>query len=379
MSECLSTGVCGSSRKENEHRVPIHPRHLDRIGPTARDHLAFEEGYGVPFGVPDEEIAALGFRIRPRNRLLAECDLVLLPKPVAADLRELREGGNLWGWPHCIQQRQLTQIAIDRRLSLLAFESMHLWRDEGKGLHIFYKNNELAGYCGVLHALRLVGRDGHYGPQQSAAVLSFGSVSRGAVYALQGRGFSDLRVYTQRPPHLVADQAPGCSYRRLVRGDRQMLVEAPDGARRPLVEELGEVDVVVNGILQDTEDPIFFLHDDEADLLRPGTLIVDVSCDEGMGFTFARPTTFEEPILEIGSLRYYAVDHTPSYLWNAASWEISEALLPYLDTVMEGPEAWPRDPTLARAVEIRGGVVQNPRILSFQGRDSAYPHPVLGS
>ena len=37
---------------------------------------------------------------------------------------------------------------------------------------------------------------------------------------------------------------------------------------------------------------------------------------------------------------YYAVDHSPSYLWDAATWEISEALLPFLPTVMAGPEAW---------------------------------------
>ena len=46
----------------------------------------------------------------------------------------------------------------------------------------------MAGYCAVLHAFELTGDDGLYGPPKKAVVLSFGSVSRGAIYALQGRG-----------------------------------------------------------------------------------------------------------------------------------------------------------------------------------------------
>ena len=71
---------------------------------------------------------------------------------------------------------------------------------------------------------------------------------------------------------------------------------------------------------------------------------------------------------------YYAVDHSPSYLWNSATWEISEALLPFLPTVLGGPDAWDANPTIRRAIEIRDGVIQNPAILSFQARDTDYPH-----
>jgi hypothetical protein len=75
-------------------------------------------------------------------------------------------------------------------------------------------------------------------------------------------------------------------------------------------------------------------------------------------------------------LRYYAVDHSPSYLWNAATWENSAALLPYLPVVMAGPPAWDADETIRRAIEIREGLVQNQRILSFQGRQATYPYAV---
>lgn len=74
------------------------------------------------------------------------------------------------------------------------------------------------------------------------------------------------------------------------------------------------------------------------------------------------------------NVHYYAVDHSPSHLWNSATWEISEALLPYLRPVLTGPKAWAADETIQRAVGIRDGVIQNPRIMSFQRRSPQYPH-----
>ena len=89
--------------------------------------------------------------------------------------------------------------------------------------------------------------------------------------------------------------------------------------------------------------------------------MIDVSCDLGMGFPFARPTSFEDPVFEVGGgappAVYYGVDHTPSYLWDAATWEISEGLLPYLPAVMEGPVGWERTPALARAIALSPDIV----------------------
>ena len=380
----LRTGIVGTSRKENEARVPIHPRHLDRIDRRLRASLVFERGYGGRYGVADEEIVALGFALAERAEVLAGCEVVVLPKPLAADLAALGEGATLWGWPHCVQQREITQTAIDRRLTLIAWEAMFRWRRDGsRGMHTFYKNNELAGYCSVLHALELLGADGFYGPRRRVVVLGFGSVGRGAVHALDGRGFRDIVVYTQRPPHLVRDQHFGCRYRQMRRpaepgGPAAAALE--DGSVRELADELSRAEILVNGTLQDTDRPFMYLRSGEEERLRPGSLIVDVSCDEGMGFEFARPTSFESPAFQVGErgqVLYYAVDHSPTYLWDSASWEISEALLPYLERVMRGPEGWAIDPTLERAIEIRDGVIRNEKILSFQRRSPEHPHEPL--
>ena len=81
------------------------------------------------------------------------------------------------------------------------------------------------------------------------------------------------------------------------------------------------------------------------------------------------------PTFVVGdNICYYAVDHSPSYLWNSATWEISQALLPYVSTVLSGPEAWNANETIKRAIEIRAGVIQNADILAFQHRKADYPH-----
>ncbi len=373
-------GIAGSSRKENESRVAIHPLHLERLSSSVRGRLTFEHGYGDAFGYDDEALGGLGVGLAERRELLGSSEIVLLPKPMADDLRELGEGAVLWGWPHCVQQSEITQTAIDRRLTLIAFEAMYHWGRAGdRQLHTFYKNNELAGYCSVLHALELRGIDGFYGPRRRAVVLGFGSVSRGAIYALRGRGITAIEVYTQRPPHLVRDQIFGCAFGRMIPASAggRMRAERPDGSTTDLIEVLADADLIVNGTLQDTDVPLMYLQPGEESSLRPGSLIVDVSCDEGMGFDFARPTSFEQPIFPVGTaVHYYAVDHSPTYLWNSSSWEISQALLPYLETVLGGSDAWARSSTIERAIEIRDGVIKNEKILSFQNRSSEFPHVV---
>ncbi|MGH3439542.1 MAG: hypothetical protein ACRDRN_24180 [Sciscionella sp.] len=145
--------------------------------------------------------------------------------------------------------------------------------------------------------------------------------------------------------------------------------------REPLPAFLAERDIVVNCTLQDTAHPLVYLHTEDLAGFRPDSVIVDVSSDLGMGFSWAHPTSFEEPTSEVGeSILYYAVDHIPSYLWSSATWENSNALIPFLRPVLEGPTSWDADETLSRAIEIREGRVLNPRILAFQGRAKDPPY-----
>jgi len=374
----LSLAVMSRSNKRDERRLPIHPQHIARIDADLRASVFLERGYGERFGVPDERLAPLVAGLLPRERLIADCDVILLPKPMPEDLAALRDGQILWGWPHCVQNEQITQLAIDRRLTVIAFEAMNHWSHDGEfSLHVFHKNNELAGYCSVLHALELIGSTGDYGRRLRAAVIGFGATGRGAVTALNAHGVHDVDVLTNRGATAVGSP---------IHSTRIMHFEADcadpsrsnvrlDGGLVPMAAFLAGHDIVVNCVLQHTDRPLMFVTDDDLAAFAPGALIVDVSCDEGMGFSWARPTSFTEPMFTVGdNIHYYAVDHSPSYLWDSATWEISEALLPYLRPMLGGPKAWEANETLRRAIEISDGAVQNPRILCFQHRSPQYPH-----
>jgi alanine dehydrogenase len=376
----LSLGVMARSRKEHERRLAIHPRHVQRLPADLRERVWLERGYGDRFGVADPQLAPFVAGLRNREQLFADCEIILLPKPQPQDLAAMRAGQVLWGWPHCVQDKEITQLGIDQRLTVIAFEAMNHWSADGSfALHVFHKNNEMAGYCSVLHALQLTGSTGEYGRRLRAAVIGFGATGRGAVTALKAQGVTDVTVLTQREISAVASPIHMV---RMVHfepdaGNPGRCLASGESGPVPLAAFLSRHDIVVNCVLQDTDAPMMFVPDEDLVFFAPGSLIVDVSCDAGMGFSWARPTSFAEPMFTVGdNVGYYAVDHSPSHLWNSASWEISEALLPHLRAVLAGPGSWDANETVRRAIEIRDGVIQNPRILSFQHRSPDYPHLV---
>ena len=374
-------GVIGTSKKEDERRVPIHPEHFKRLPENIRRKLIFEKGYGKPFNVTDEEIAEQTGGVAGRSEILSDIGSAIIAKPVLSDLEEMKVGGILWGYPHCAQQMQVTQTAIDRKLTLIAFEDMFVWTPTGQiGRHTFYKNNEMAGYCAVIHALQLKGIDGHYGNQRKVIIFSFGAVSRGAIYALKAHGFRDITICIQRPDHEVREEVLDVNYTRIKKGEAnepRLKIVDHDGSERPLLDLISESEIIINGTYQDTNDPFNFVNEDEKSRLKAGTLIIDVSCDEGMGFYFAKPTSFKNPIISIDEIDYYAVDHTPSYFWESASRSISAALIVHLPAVIAGPSSWAQNSTIQNAINVDKGVVVKDSILRFQSRETDYPHAVI--
>ena len=78
----LTMGVLARSAKENEKRLPIHPRHFDRIDPDLRARMWLEPGYGNHYGVSDDQLAPLIAGFAPHAALVDRCDILpsfLLP------------------------------------------------------------------------------------------------------------------------------------------------------------------------------------------------------------------------------------------------------------------------------------------------------------
>ena len=289
----LSLGVLARSRKPNERRLPIHPAHFVKIDPPVRRRIFLEHGYGSDFGATDDALAELVGGIRTREQLIADCDVILLPKVQAEDLTELNTGQVVWGWPHCVQDTALTQIAIDRRLTLIAFEAMNHWQaDGGFGLHVFHKNNELAGYCSVIHAMQLAGITGSYGRRLRAAVIGFGATARGAVTALNAHGVDDVRVLTNRDVAAVGSPIPSTEIIQMGRDDEspdKTWADTPDDGVMPVARFLADNDIVVNCVLQDPATPLIFVTDERPSLVHTGKPDRRRLLRRGHGFQLGAP------------------------------------------------------------------------------------------
>lgn len=375
----MKIGIIKTSLKENEKRLPIHPEHIFQIKSNVLRSLYFENGYGEMFGFQDDDYSSVTTNFASREDLFNSCDMLIIPKPVLQDYKDAHYNQILCGWHHCVQQYVPVQQAIEKTLTLISWENMHLWDNFGnKKMHIFYKNNEIAGYSAILHSLQLLGLDGHYGDRKKVVVLGYGSVAKGAIYALHGRGFNNIHVYTARSTHLVNDQNPDVYYHQFKKNlDLTYKAYHKDGSVTNLIDDLSEADIICNCVLQDTKNPYLFISDCEVGRIKKNALIVDISCDEGMGFSFAIPTSFKNPIIKISDFYYYSVDHTPSYLWQAATREISFAIIQYLQILIDGSVRWKEDLTIKNSIDIENGIVKNQDILHFQNRSHDFPFQML--
>ncbi len=361
----MKIGFISSSKMENEKRIPLHPEHFISINPKHYKNLIFEEGYP---GINEIE----GINFESRENIFNESDIVVLPKPVEADYALFKEGTILWGWVHCVQNYPIVQIAIEKRMTLIAWESMYKWKGNARQEHIFHRNNELAGYCAVMHAFSLIGQNpGSYGKDLRIAVIGYGATGKGTVHALLGLGANDITVFSKRSKFEIEDAITYVKYKTYQIAGSKVLMD-----NKEAIEILKEYDVIINCILQDTDNPVIFIKNKELNMLKKNTLIIDVSCDKGMGFEFSQPTSFIRPILRFDNVAYYAVDHTPSYLWDAASYEISGALLPYLNYMLE-KETYVGSEVLEKAIEIDKGKILNPKIINFQKRSNIWPYDML--
>ena len=143
----LRLGVIGSSAKENEHRLPLHPDHIPGLDADLRARITLEHGYGARFGVSDAALADHVGGFASRDEILADSDVVLLPKPQHADVAALRSPDRCCGAGRTASRTPSSPSSRSTdALTLIAFEAMNHWtRDGAVGLHVFHKNNELAG------------------------------------------------------------------------------------------------------------------------------------------------------------------------------------------------------------------------------------------
>lgn len=309
------------SHKENERRRALHPSHIHLL--RHPEMIYIEEGYGQVLGFTDEAYTSQGVHVASHEEVLRK-DIVCDPKLGDGDyLSELKDQ-TVFGWLHAVRNREIADAIIEGRLTAYAWEDM-----SENGRHSFWRNNEIAGEAAVAHAYMI---HGVFPYNTKVAVIGKGNTARGAVKMLSSMG-ADVTVYDRKSEALVR-------------------------------EELPRYDVVVNAVLWDTRRTDHIINISDLERMRPGAMIIDISCDRAGAIESSVPTTIEEPTYFVKGVRHYVVDHTPSLFYKTASESLSEEVVKCLDLLIEGKE----NECLKGAKCFERGEILDQRVIDFQGR-----------
>lgn len=309
------------SKKENENRRVLLPKDIINIGNP--EMLFFEEGYGQVLNISDEDYVRAGCNIVSHETVLKQ-DVICDPKAGDANYLKSLKNQIVFGWIHATQNRDITDSLIENNLTAIAWENMFY-----KGRHIFWRNNELAGEAAVLNALQYLGRMPY---ETKVAIIGRGNTARGALKMLNMLG-ADVIQYNRTTEKLLRDELP-------------------------------EYDIVVNCVLWDVMRKDHIIYRDDLKRMKPGSMIIDVSCDKNGAIETSIPTTIEKPTYLIDGIVHYVVDHTPSIFHKTFTNNNSEIIYEYLNELIVGEEG----EVLKNALVIDRGKIVDEDISKFQLR-----------
>lgn len=309
------------SQKLNERRRCLIPSDIKFIKNIK--NLYLEEDYGKVLGFDDEEYLKMGVQMVSKEEVLSK-DIICDPKIGDASYIQLLRNQTIYGWVHAVQNKHLTDILINNKITAFAWEDMF-----ADGKHTFWRNNEIAGEAAILHAYLL---HAVFPYETKVAVLGRGNIARGAMRILISLG-ADVTVYDKKTENLFQKQL--CQY-----------------------------DVIVNAIYWDTSRKDHIIYKKDLKRMKKGSLIIDVSCDENGGIETSVPTDMNNPTYVIDGITHYAVDHTPSIFYKTISESLSGIVSKTIDMLIEEKP----DNKLFDALIINNGVIVDDRINHYQNR-----------
>ena len=249
------------------------------------------------------------------------CDAKIGDEPFLA---ELRPGQTVFGWVHAVQHRDITDAIALKGCTAYCWEDMYC-----DGRHVFWRNNEIAGEAAVVHAFQCWGKMAYH---CDVAIIGRGNVARGALKILDKLG-AHVMVYDRRT----------------------------EGQFR---KDLGNYDVLVNGVLWDTSRKDHIVYRADLARMRRGALIIDISCDTCGGIETSRATTIDDPVYTVDGVMHYVVDHTPALFYKTVTESLSAEVSKYLDELIEDCPG----PVLRGCRSIDRGTITDRRILEYQNR-----------
>jgi alanine dehydrogenase len=359
--------------KDNEYRVALTPegaRELVEDGHT----VLVEQGAADGSSLPEERYARAGAEIVPTAEdVFKRAEMILKVKePIAREYELLEEGQLLFTYLHLAAIRDLTELLMRRKVSALAYETVQ--SADGR-LPLLAPMSEIAGRMAPHVGARLLEKEyggrgvlmGGVSGVRPAKVLVLGGGMAGTNAAWIAAGMEAEVV-------VVDKNLDKLRYIDQINKGRIMTLMSD---RLTLEQRVRECDVLIGTVLVPGAKAPKLVTEEMVASMRPGSVIIDISIDQGGSVATSRMTTHSDPTYVQHGVVHYAVGNMPGAVPNTSTYALTNVTLPYVLAVANHGlvGAVRQDPALARGVNVHAGEVTNAGVAEAHGLEAV----VLGS
>ena len=364
--------------KDNEFRVAITPAGVHELA-VAGHEVFMEKDAGVGSSIPDEDfIAAGGQVLGAADDVWSSADLVLKVKePVAAEYPRLgsKPGQVLFTYLHLAASRECTDALLSSGVTAVAYETVQL---PDRSLPLLAPMSEVAGRLAPqVGAYHLMAQGGGRG-------VLMGGVS--GVYAAKvvvlGAGVSGMNAAAialgMQAEVLLLDK----NVEKLRAADRiyQGHLQTVASNAYEVEKACLDADLVIGAVLVAGAKAPTLVSDELVYGMRPGSVLVDISIDQGGCFASSRPTTHSEPTYPVGGSVFYCVANMPGAVPHTSTYALTNVTLPYAVEIANNGlrAAVNADPALLLGVNVAAGQVTYGPVAQAHGLPLAAVGTVLG-
>jgi alanine dehydrogenase len=311
--------------KNNEFRVAITPSGVHEL--VAHGHEVFVEAdAGVGSSIGDGDYVAAGARILGgADEVWGTGDLILKVKePVASEYHRMREGQTLFTYLHLAADRALTEELVARKVTGIAYETVEL---ADRSLPLLAPMSEVAGRLAPqVGAHTLMRAQGGRGVLMggvpgvyAAKVVVIGAGVAGQNAAAIALGMqAEVLLLDRNVARLRQVDA-------IYQGHCQTVVSNAFEVERAIVD----ADMVIGAVLVAGAKAPKLVSNEQVSRMKPGSVLVDISIDQGGCFEDSRPTTHADPTYPVHGSVFYCVANMPGAVPHTSTYALTNVTLPY--------------------------------------------------
>jgi alanine dehydrogenase len=311
--------------KNHEYRVAITPAGVHELV-RAGHQVLVEQDAGTGSAIPDADFAAAGAAIAPTaDDVWAASDLVLKVKePVPEEYHRMRKGQVLFTYLHLAASRQCTDALLGSGITSIAYETVQA---ADGSLPLLAPKSEVAGRMAPQVGAHHLQRDG------GGRGVLMGGVS--GVYAAKvvvlGAGVSGMNAAAialgMQAEVLLVDKnvARLRQADAIYQGHLQTVASNTYEIERAAID----ADLVIGAVLVPGAKAPMLISNDLVSRMKPGSVLVDISIDQGGCFEDSHPTTHAEPTYKVHGSLFYCVANMPGAVPHTSTYALTNVTLPY--------------------------------------------------